>query len=99
MFENNLRPLKLFFLVVAIMLPFNSFVYADDALNSLDKNSFGVAIKGYDAVAYFTDSKAVIGNEDYSYTWNEAVWHFSSAEHRQLFAANPQKYVPHRGGW
>jgi YHS domain-containing protein len=99
MLENDLRPLKLFFLVVAIMLPFNSFVYAEDVLNSLDKNSFGLAIKGYDAVAYFTDNKAIKGNEKYTYSWNEAVWHFSSAEHRELFAANPKKYVPHRGGW
>ena len=99
MFENSLKPIKLLSLAVLLMIAFISLAVAENAVKALDKDSFGVAIKGYDAVAYFTDSKAVIGNEDYAYTWNEAVWHFSSAEHRQLFAANPKKYVPHRGGW
>ena len=99
MFENSLKPPKLFILAVLSILAFSSSAYAENALSALDKASFGVAIQGYDAVAYFTENKAVKGNETYSYTWNEAVWNFSSAEHREMFAANPKKYVPHRGGW
>ena len=97
--KNPLMPLRLLILVVVCGFAFNSIVYAESALKALDKDTFGVAISGYDAVAYFTDGKAVKGNEKYSLSWNEAIWYFANADHRELFAANPKKYVPHRGGW
>ena len=59
----------------------------------------GVAIKGYDPVAYFTDSKPVKGDSDFSFTWNGAEWRFASAAHRDLFAADPVKYAPQYGGY
>lgn len=59
----------------------------------------GVAIKGYDPVSYFTDSKPVKGDSDYSYEWNGAEWRFSSAAHRDLFKADPVKYAPQYGGY
>ena len=99
MFKNSLRPFRLFILAIFWIFTLNSLVWAESAVKALDKDSFGLAIKGYDSVAYFTEGKAVKGNEKYAFSWNEAVWHFSSAEHRELFAANPKKYVPHRGGW
>ena len=60
---------------------------------------YGVAIKGYDPVAYFTEHRAVKGKSDYFHDWNEASWYFSTPEHRDLFAANPQKYAPKHGGF
>ncbi len=99
MLDNSLKSFKFFSVCVLLMIALSSLAFAENAVKALDKDSFGVAISGYDPVAYFTDSKAVKGNERYSLTWNEAVWHFSSAEHRELFAADPKKYVPHRGGW
>ena len=90
---------KVFVLTALLIFVFNSLIYAGNVIEGLDKDNFGVAINGYDSVAYFTEGKAVKGNEKYSYSWNEAVWYFSNAEHRELFAANPKKYVPHRGGW
>lgn len=60
---------------------------------------YGVAIKGYDPVAYFTENHAVKGSSEFSYTWNEANWHFSNPENRALFAANPEKYAPKHGGF
>jgi YHS domain-containing protein len=60
---------------------------------------YGVAIKGYDPVAYFTDGRAVKGKSEYSYNWNEASWYFSKPENRDLFAANPKKYAPNHGGF
>ena len=99
MLINSLKPFRLLILVFLLIFALNALVYAENAVKALDKDSFGVAISGYDTVAYFTDSKAVKGSEKYSFSWNEAVWYFSNAEHRELFAANPKKYVPHRGGW
>lgn len=57
------------------------------------------ALQGYDAVAYFTEGKAVKGDG------NQVVYHdgktylFSSKEHKELFKADPNKYLPQYGGW
>ncbi len=59
----------------------------------------GVAISGYDPVAYFTEGRAVEGSEEITYAWLGATWHFVSAEHRDLFAADPMKYAPQYGGY
>jgi YHS domain-containing protein len=58
-----------------------------------------LAIKGYDAVAYFTASKALKGNESFTFRWHDMTWHFSSKENRDLFAASPEKYAPQYDGW
>ena len=99
MCRNSLKPFRLFILIIFLIFTLNSLGWAENAVKALDKDTFGLAIRGYDSVAYFTEGKAVKGNEKYAFSWNEAVWYFSSAEHRELFAANPKKYVPHRGGW
>ena len=56
-----------------------------------------VAIKGYDPVAYFTEQRAVKGNDDISHAWLGAQWIFSSEKHKALFSANPVKYAPQYG--
>jgi YHS domain-containing protein len=60
---------------------------------------FGVAIKGYDTVAYHTEGRAVMGKDEFSYEWNGAKWIFASAANRDLFAANPKRYAPQYGGY
>ena len=59
----------------------------------------GLAIKGYDPVAYFEMGKAVEGSEHFRHEWLGQEWRFASAEHRDLFASNPIKYVPQFGGY
>lgn len=66
-------------------------------LNNVDAN--GVIIDGYDPVAFFTDNKPVKGDPQYQYTYEEAVYHFASQEHLDLFKANPEKYKPQFGAW
>lgn len=58
-----------------------------------------VAIQGYDTVAYFTDAMAIQGSNEFEYYWDDAIWRFASAEHRDLFAADPDKYMPQYGGY
>ena len=60
---------------------------------------YGVAIKGYDPVAYFTKGKAMPGDRAHSFNWNEATWYFVNEKHRNMFAASPETYAPHRGGF
>jgi hypothetical protein len=58
-----------------------------------------VAIKGYDSVAYFADGRPIRGSADFEHAWQGAKWWFSNAEHRDLFAADPEKYAPRFGGF
>ena len=58
-----------------------------------------LALRGYDAVAYRTDGKPTLGSTAFEYRWKNAVWRFSTAEHRDRFAAAPEKYAPEFGGY
>lgn len=71
-------------------------VGAKDLIN-LDRK--GVAIQGYDPVAYFTDGKPVKGRKEFESTYNGALYHFASQDHRYKFEDNPSKYVPQFGGY
>lgn len=59
----------------------------------------GLALQGYDPVAYFTENKAVEGSENISHTLEGVTYYFKSAKNRQLFIKNPQKYAPQYGGY
>ena len=59
----------------------------------------GIAIKGTDTVAYFTEGKAVKGDKKYSYQWGNTTWWFKNEQNRDLFAQNPEKYAPQFGGF
>ena len=63
------------------------------------KNRDGAAILGYDAVAYFTDNKAVKGNPRIQSEYEGAKYYFASTEHKAMFDANPAKYAPAYGGY
>ena len=69
----------------------------ENKLIAVDENH--VAIKGYDTVAYFTDGKAIKGSGEFEYQWGDAKWRFSSAAHRDMFAADPERYAPQYGGY
>ena len=58
-----------------------------------------IAIKGYDTVAYFTDRKAVKGNSQFEYAFDDAIWQFANAAHRNMFVADPDHYMPQYGGF
>ena len=71
--------------------------WADDSVNT---GYFGgVAIMGYDTVAYFTDGKAVKGSEEFTYDWLGTPWHFASKKHQEMFMSEPVKYAPQYGGY
>ncbi|MCY3591712.1 MAG: YHS domain-containing protein [Acidobacteria bacterium] len=58
-----------------------------------------LAIRGYDPVAYFTEGKAVKGDKDFTLGWQGADWRFASAENRDRFSEDPEKYAPQYGGY
>lgn len=60
------------------------------------------AIRGYDAVAYFSlaeDADAVRGVPEISAEYMGSTWHFASIENRDAFQANPSRYAPQYGGY
>jgi len=68
-------------------------------LNPFQQTLNGVAIQGYDPVAYFTANAAVDGDPSISEDYEGAKYYFSSAENRDAFIANPAKYAPQYGGF
>jgi YHS domain-containing protein len=74
-------------------------VFAAGPVASASEKGPELAIKGYDTVAYFELGKAVKGSESFSHQWHDMTWLFSSAEHRDLFAADPARYAPQYDGY
>lgn len=59
----------------------------------------GLAIEGYDPVAYFTMHKAVEGKKEFQAVYNGVMYYFSSKSSRDEFTRNPTRYEPQFGGW
>src|SRR5215475_4850266 len=59
----------------------------------------GVAVSGYDVVAYFKQNKAVKGKKDLAVYDRGVTYYFSSTEDKEEFKKNPAKYEPQYGGW
>ena len=64
-------------------------------INNVD----GVAIDGYDAVAYHVDGVSIKGDASKSFRWNDVEWHFSTDVNKSLFMTNPDQYAPQYGGY
>ncbi len=82
--------------LISMFLAYPAAAGAKDAINT---NWRKVAVKGYDPVAYFTLGEAVKGKKEFEFNWKGAKWWFSTQAHRDLFAANPEKYAPQYGGY
>lgn len=59
----------------------------------------GVAVGGYDPVAYFTKGQATRGSAEFSLQHGGPTWRFATAENRDAFKADPVKYAPQFGGY
>ena len=102
-----MRATQFFKPLIALVLMFGlmNTSWAAEEINTLERSGVwgykpsGIAIRGFDTVAYFTMSKAVKGSESYATQWKGATWHFSSQEHLDLFKADPTKYAPQYGGY
>jgi hypothetical protein len=63
-----------------------------------DRNS-GLAINGFDPVAYFIDGTAVPGNDAFEHTFAGVAWRFHNEGNRAAFIAEPEVYIPRFGGY
>lgn len=83
-------------LLIAAITACAALAHAGDVVN-IDKN--GLALQGYDPVAYFTDKKPVKGSPEFAATYKGATYQFASAEHKALFEKSPARYEPQFGGF
>jgi len=91
------------FLLMAVLILTTVVSFSQDA-SVIRKKHFnlsksGLAIDGYDPVAYFKSNKAIEGKKDFSVNHQGAVYYFSSAENKDAFIKNPSAYEPQYGGW
>lgn len=63
------------------------------------QNETRIALDGYDPVAYFTDGRPIKGSQDFVFAFDDAAYYFESAEHREMFVADPDHYAPQYSGY
>jgi hypothetical protein len=84
-------------LLSALCLP--SLALAQATTERVVVNRFtGLAISGFDPVAYFTDTAAVRGDERFEAVQDGAVWRFRNEGNRAAFVGHPEVYGPQFGG-
>ena len=72
---------------------------SDETRKRTNVDARGLALQGYDAVAYLEDLKAVKGRPELATTHEGATYHFATPEHLAAFQSEPEKYLPQFGGW
>jgi YHS domain-containing protein len=91
------------FLFSAMLTMFSLAASAQDATVNRKKHfnlsDNGLAIKGFDPVAYFTKHKAVKGSKEHAVYHQGLLYYFSSAENKEAFKNKPSKSEPEYGGW
>ncbi len=95
--NSSMRKIILSILLVALV---SGVSLAQSALRIKQFNiEKGIALQGYDPVAYFTGNKAVKGNKQFAASAEGIVYYFSSASNKELFLKDYKKYEPQYGGW
>lgn len=84
---------------MAIILTLIALSSVSHAIPPVSSNVRGIAIDGYDPVAYFTLKKPVKGRANYRYYWNKSTWLFANYTNQQLFKKKPRQYAPRYGGY
>lgn len=84
---------------LTLLLLWSTFVPKATAGPTLNVDARGVAIQGYDPVAFFTDGKPVAGTPEFASEFHGATYRFASAEHKAIFDKDPARYEPQFGGY
>jgi YHS domain-containing protein len=83
----------------AVAVAFAVLSTAAVAAQKVNTSFTGLAIGGYDPVAYFTQNKPVKGTREFTFEFEGATYRFASAAHREQFTREPAKYVPQYGAF
>jgi YHS domain-containing protein len=100
MIRTNIRlAMPMYLSILALLIAIVSLPGEARAESAVNVDRKGVAIKGYDPVAYFTMTRPVKGKVDFEASWMGATWRFASARNRDTFLKDPEKYAPRYGGY
>ncbi len=87
-------------LLVIVLLTVSAAVgRAASAAEIVNATPAGIAVDGFDTVAYFELGHPVKGRADHSVVYKGVRWLFASPEHRDAFAADPERYAPKYNGF
>jgi len=86
-------------LLAAAFMGVHSQLIAQNNPTKIQNLKEGLAIQGYDPVAYFTQNKAIEGKKTISQQYNGATYYFSSEANKTTFTKDPAKYEPAYGGY
>lgn len=86
-------------LIVLLVLASYPLVSQEQPGESFNVNAQGVALDGYDPVAYFTEDEATPGDPSISALYDGVTFYFASRDNRELFESSPELYLPQYGGW
>ncbi len=95
---RSITKLPLFILLYFAFLSFTAFSQSSVKLRHYNTED-GMALKGYDPVAYFNKNKAVKGSKNIEAVLDGIKYYFSTQENKELFIKSPGKFEPQYGGW
>lgn len=78
----------------AVTLPLPALAFDETSASAVNVDKDGLAIRGYDPVAYFTVGKPTPGDAQFTAAYEGATYRFATAANREAFAKDPAKYAP-----
>lgn len=97
--ESRNRPVQRAILLL-VLLGASGSALAQATTERVVVNRFsGLAISGFDPVAYFTETAAVLGDGRFEAVQDGAVWRFRNEGNRAAFVSHPEVYGPQFGGY
>ena len=92
--------MKFRYFFICLLIGLSTASFAQSAARAKQFNlENGLAIQGYDPVAYFTQNKAVQGSKQFSVNFESITYRFVNAANKEAFLKDPKKYEPQYGGW
>jgi YHS domain-containing protein len=91
----NPRLIALLILTIIIMYVGGSMIFAQ----TVNTDRRGIAVDGYDVVAYFTLGEPTEGDAEITADYDGATYFFANPRHREIFLEDPEKYAPQYGGY
>ena len=92
------RGMRTLLFIIAIVAP-TALTAGGEPVKAVNTDAAGLALRGYDPVAYFTVGKPLQGSSEFEHYWNGATWRFASAANRDRFAQTPAAFAPQFGGY
>ena len=98
---KSIRKIVAAFTVIAALIAFGVGAEATETnvSSGLTIKGHGLAVHGYDVVAYFTEGRPMVGNAKFSAVFKNATYRFISKDNLKAFRADPERYAPQFGGY